>query len=626
MLSIKIVHIMIIGMIAISAIYTVQSYITFQVNTEQMVDSIAVKNEAIAAILIQRLDLFVNKHIEEFKTLGRSNEIRQILNGSNKQFSLLSDVDEFMAKKAMYENYNRYLPLVTQAVEEKHKEELISVINSFDQEFGYDYANEFFITNSYGANIVMVFGKADYDQSDKEWWHNAKLERTQVGSIQYSERYNRYSIPLVIGIYGEDDTFLGAIHVLIDAEKLTSEFATNAKILANQNKHAVLLDSNGRMVYTDHMVFDQEDYITYNDKMNKRMGHFLLNPNQEKTAISFAKSNEDELNGLGWIVVISEEESSIIESLNGVMNSILLPSLIGIAMIIVIGVTVTIFISNPLRKLAFLSLKLAQGKFDVKADDSKIQEIKTISKSFNESAQSLKKLINTEKELAESKIKIRNERLSAIGELSASMAHDLKNPLAIIKTSSDVLKRKFGNQNEKLDKVLYNMDDAVARMSHQIKDVLDYARATPLEIIGSSLNKIIQNSIESIKIPNNVSIIMPKKDITIECDVRKIEVVFINLILNAVQAIGDKDGKISILTHENDQYVAIQIQNTGDRIPEELLSKIFEPLVTTRYQGTGLGLSTCKNIIKQHGGSISASNDPTTFQIRLPKNIQGNES
>ena len=484
----------------------------------------------------------------------------------------------------------------------------------------------FFITNSYGAGIILVQGDADYNQSDKEWWYETRTDRVYIGDIQYNENYDNYSIPIGIGIYDEDDTFLGMIRVLIDVREMISEFTVNAKILEDQGKHAMLLTHDGRIIYSGQMVFDQGNYVTYYTQMTGVAGHFASDSNQEKIAVSFARQNYSESNGLGWIAIISERESDIVESLSGVMNSILLPSLVGIAMIVIIVFAVTVFVSKPLNRLAFLSLKLANGDFNVKAEKSKIQEIKTISDSFNELTQSLKKLVQTEKALAESKVKIRNERLSAIGELSASMAHDLKNPLAVIKASSDILKRKFNkhkDNDDKLGRLFYNMDDAISRMSHQIKDVLDYVRISPNDIADSSLNKIIRDSIESLDVPNNITIALPKNDLNIKCDVRKIEVVFINLILNAIQAIGDKkDGKITILATDEGQNIVIKVQNTGDAIPEELLSQVFDPLITTKYQGTGLGLSTCKNVIKQHGGSIHVTNFPTTFNITLPKNMK----
>lgn len=611
-------------MILISLIYAVQSYTTFQINAEQLTNSVALKNEAIATNMIQRLDLFVDKRIEEFKTLERAREIKQLLEISNQHFSQIEDIEKFMEQKATYENYNRYLPLITQALEEKYSDDLVSIIESFDKEFGYEYADEFFITNSYGANIVLVLGKADYDQSDKDWWNNAKSDKVNIGDIKYNENYDSYSVPIVLGIYSEDDVFLGTIRVLIDVEEMISEFTANARILENQNKHAMLMTADGRIIYSDQIVFDQEHYVEYYEEIIGTVGHFSLESNEENTIVSFARPNIFESNGLGWIATISEKESDIVKSLGGVINSLLLISLIGILMIIMIGFAVTVFVSKPLNKLAFLSLRLSSGDFDVKADKSKIQEIKTISDSFNELTESLKKLVATEKALAESKVQIRNERLSAIGELSASMAHDLKNPLAVIKASSDILKRKFGNQNknkdEKLDRLFSNMDDAVSRMSHQIKDVLDYVRITPIDIRKYSLNKIIHNSIDALSVPNNITICLPKNDLSINCDVHKMEIVFINLILNAIQAIGDKTGEISVLANEEDQNIIIRVQNTGgDEIPEELLSKVFDPLVTTKYQGTGLGLSTCKNVIMQHGGSIYATNFPTTFHILLPK-------
>ncbi|NIU02190.1 MAG: GHKL domain-containing protein, partial [Nitrosopumilaceae archaeon] len=80
------------------------------------------------------------------------------------------------------------------------------------------------------------------------------------------------------------------------------------------------------------------------------------------------------------------------------------------------------------------------------------------------------------------------------------------------------------------------------------------------------------------------------------------EIVFINLILNSIQAIGDKPGIISIYVEEDKSSIKIRIEDTGKGVPEDILDRIFEPLVTNKEKGTGLGLSTCKNIIEQHGG------------------------
>jgi signal transduction histidine kinase len=264
---------------------------------------------------------------------------------------------------------------------------------------------------------------------------------------------------------------------------------------------------------------------------------------------------------------------------------------------------------------------MSSGNFDVRADPNIIHEINILSNSYNNFVTSLKKLIQTEKDLAEANVKVRNERLTAIGELSASMAHDMKNPLAVLKTATDVLKRKFSGQDEKIDQLFLNMDDGISRISHQIKDVLEYVRTTPMNIIKISLVRMIDNAISSIQIPSFITLVFPKQDVEIECDQQKMEIVLINLILNAVQAIGDKPGKIVFNTRDVDDVYEIEIENSGIPIPDKVLPKIFEPLFTTKLQGTGLGLATCKNVIIQHGGSISVQNNPTRFTIVFPKKV-----
>jgi two-component system sensor histidine kinase HydH len=95
------------------------------------------------------------------------------------------------------------------------------------------------------------------------------------------------------------------------------------------------------------------------------------------------------------------------------------------------------------------------------------------------------------------------------------------------------------------------------------------------------------------------------------------KIVLINLLVNAIQAIG-VDGKITIRAFDHPDKKIIWVEDTGPGIPEEYLTKIFEPLFTTKQQGTGLGLSSCLNIINQHGGTITAKNNPTTFIITIP--------
>ena len=106
---------------------------------------------------------------------------------------------------------------------------------------------------------------------------------------------------------------------------------------------------------------------------------------------------------------------------------------------------------------------------------------------------------------------------------------------------------------------------------------------------------------------------------TFNFDHEKILVVFVNIILNAVQSIGQKDGHVLITLTETSSDVLLEIKNSGPDISQKDLEHIFDPLFTTKLEGTGLGLSSCKNIIEQHNGSIKATSGPVVFSIRLPK-------
>ena len=99
------------------------------------------------------------------------------------------------------------------------------------------------------------------------------------------------------------------------------------------------------------------------------------------------------------------------------------------------------------------------------------------------------------------------------------------------------------------------------------------------------------------------------------------EVVFSNLITNAVQAI-ENNGELNLRINEEPNEVIVEIEDSGPGIPQENISKIFDPLFTTKPTGTGLGLVSCKNIVEQHGGTISVRNNPTVFSCEIAKKFQ----
>ena len=168
---------------------------------------------------------------------------------------------------------------------------------------------------------------------------------------------------------------------------------------------------------------------------------------------------------------------------------------------------------------------------------------------------------------------------------------------------------------EKLETVSKNLD----RINHQVDNVLDFIRSPVLQKKKIGLIESIKESMTTIKIPKNIKFKFPKTEDFIFADPFHIQIVFKNLILNSVQAIGKKEGWVQFIYESSTKFDIITIIDSGPGIQEMSLLEIFEPLTTTKQEGTGLGLVSCKNIVESHGGTIHVKNNPTKFIIKIPK-------
>ena len=330
------------------------------------------------------------------------------------------------------------------------------------------------------------------------------------------------------------------------------------------------------------------------------------------------------------------EVYAILDSLNSAVNETnnIILNVITIAIGFIIGILVILFvfvrksILNPITQIKNASIQVSQGNLDAKValETNRTDEISHLVSSFNEMTKSLKKNIELEKSLIQSRERLKNEKLTAIGSLSARIAHDLRNPLHVIKNAVEILKiTGQDDENSPTGKKIKSIERAVQRMNHQLEGVLDFVRTKPLEVGRYSLLGIFSNAIDFSKIPSSIKIIKPEKDLRVDCDSKKMEIVLQNLIVNAAQSMKNQ-GTITLSFSEEEDKVMINVSDSGQGIPEDSINNIFEPLYTTKQEGTGLGLASCKNIIKEHGGSIKVKNNPTTFTIFLPKKPQESKS
>src|SRR3989304_5377079 len=165
------------------------------------------------------------------------------------------------------------------------------------------------------------------------------------------------------------------------------------------------------------------------------------------------------------------------------------------------------------------------------------------------------------------------------------------------------------------------MERAISRMSNQIDDVLEFVKIQSLRTTKNSLLDTIGLSLAKIKKSDNIKINIPDKDVEFVYDADKIEVVLDNLLTNALQAI-NASGEITIRINDKGKDRLSRGLDSASGVPDDIISKVFEPLFTTKIKGTGLGLASCKSIIEQHGGSITVKNKPSVFTIKLPKMLE----
>lgn len=212
------------------------------------------------------------------------------------------------------------------------------------------------------------------------------------------------------------------------------------------------------------------------------------------------------------------------------------------------------------------------------------------------------------------------ERLSTLGEMSGGIAHELRNPMAVISGYTKILSRKVDGF---LKPTVEAINNEVSVMDRIIKDFLSFARPSELIYSEIDLNRLLNTCIDALETPRDKVMVDFKKNVnhTIRCDEVLMRQAIMNILQNAVQAMPD-GGRLSIAVGTGD-YLEIIFSDSGHGIPESVKDKIFLPFFTTKERGTGLGLSIVHKIAISHGGHISVDTgeDGTTMTLRLPKDL-----
>lgn len=219
----------------------------------------------------------------------------------------------------------------------------------------------------------------------------------------------------------------------------------------------------------------------------------------------------------------------------------------------------------------------------------------------------------------------RNDRLKELGEMAASVAHEIRNPLGGIKGFASLLQRDLKDQPH-LQQMASYIIEGTENLNRLVTNVLNYARPMQLNLETVDLVPVILDLLASVRLDSKLSrgidyeLNVQTDSVLVKVDIYLLRSVLLNLVVNAVQAMPD-GGKITLAIDSDPMYAVLEVTDTGVGIPEENLEKIFAPFYTTKPDGNGFGLTESLKVIQAHGGALEVRSQVgvgTTFTVKVP--------
>ena len=301
---------------------------------------------------------------------------------------------------------------------------------------------------------------------------------------------------------------------------------------------------------------------------------------------------------------------------------------------------------EPVAALVEGTRRVARDDLDVEIRVRSEGELGVLAGSFNEMTRSLRRLedeLKTVMDGLEHQVEartaelrqaheqlVRTEKLSSLGQLSASIAHEINNPLAGILTFAKLVSRTLSegppddHRRAALLRNLALIERETQRCSTIVKNLLDFARERPMQPRPLDPRAPLDEALSLVENQLTTHGISIERDLAavpeVIADFGQLRQAFVNIAFNACEAMGTS-GRLKVVTRADGDAVEVVIEDTGPGIPPERLTKIFDPFFTTKEKGTGLGLSVVYGIIQRHGGTVLVKSEVgkgSTFTIRLP--------
>jgi two-component system NtrC family sensor kinase len=318
-------------------------------------------------------------------------------------------------------------------------------------------------------------------------------------------------------------------------------------------------------------------------------------------------------------------------------------ALLSIALVITIAIVIAETLTRPLRHMARLARRVADGDYAVEIQVNSRDEVGRLAESFNSMTARLSEVLGELRDWTrtlEEKVQQRSrelqgmqkqlmqsEKLASLGKLAAGVAHEINNPMTGILTNASLLLEDLPPDDPRREDLETIVNETI-RCRRIVKGLLDFARQSQPEKKRVLINEIVRNSLallrnqasfRNIEIVEDLDPYLPE----ILADPNQIQQVFVNILINAAEAM-NQNGRIRVASKRADrvgEQVEVAISDTGPGIAPDAVSKLFDPFYTTKSTGTGLGLAVSYGIVQSHGGTIEVDSEPgygATFIVRLP--------
>jgi signal transduction histidine kinase len=628
--------------------------------TDQLMETIGSQFESLAKANGHEADAIMLNEISHLHHYADSLQIRRAVERANERHRGLSDAEieaQLAREEQLWEN------------ERKGSDPRLGVLSSEGSRFLQSAINEkkenrgevsLFVTNKRGTLVASLDETPQYRHAEETWWRGTYDQgrgKEYISDLYVDPVTKTNLIDIAVPVTNEQSReIIGILKISIDVRWFFDPFINHITFGQRLTGHAMLIESSGKVIIcpilatgshvTDLTLLTQITSPASGWASVKNDAHggetFLMvfdpivgfSPVSEVSKLTVASGAPR------WHSFIRQHPTEIYIPIENLLIWMTLSGGVGVAMLGILGGYSSRKIVAPILQLQKSVDLTRMGKPAPVVEIHTNDEIQSLSEAFTAMSSELQDAFATLEEKVEERTNqlkeaqaklIETERLASVGQIAAFVAHELRNPLGVIKNASYYLKAKALNHPQlddpKFIKHLMIIESEVIASAKIIEGLLSFSRTVPLNLSPTDLDANIDDALSAIGIPEAVKVVR-KKDPNLPpvlVDADQMRRVFINLIRNAVEAM-PAGGELKIDSRREEDKVIIDFSDTGAGIDPKNRPKLFQAFFTTKAHGTGLGLAMVKKIIDGHHGEITVKTETgigTTFSVILTNTPTG---